>query len=294
MKLSAMCIRCQIDRQEERIRGIADENKKSAYLKEAASLIASASDDASAPYLIFRINAIYKRYFGEFQNYEKEKSEFNLLMLELEAGIEEDIRSGKNGEEILKNALKFARAANYIDFAAANQVKKSCLYELLRQAKGEPLDETAFARFRGDLEKAEKLAYLTDNCGEIVADKLLIRILQEQYPQIEITAIVRGEAVVNDATMEDARRTGLTQTVKVIGNGNGVAGTEIAMLSGEARQVIGSADIVISKGQGNFETLYGCGLNIYYLFLCKCEWFTKRFGMERLKGVFVNERDVRL
>ena len=50
-------------------------------------------------------------------------------------------------------------------------------------------------------------------------------------------------------------------------------------------------DVIISKGQGNFETLNGCGLNIYYLFLCKCEWFVKRFGMERFKGVFINDRN---
>ena len=72
----------------------------------------------------------------------------------------------------------------------------------------------------------------------------------------------------------------------------GVAGTQLRLLSREALDAVNAADVIISKGQGNFETIHGCGLNIYYLFLCKCEWFTKRFGMERLKGVFVNEADL--
>ena len=293
MKLSAMCIRCLIDRQEERIRTITDENKKSAYLKEVASIIASSEKDASAPYLVFRINTIYKRYFGEYRNYEKEMKEFNSLMLELEQGIEKDIRSGESKEEILKNAINYARSANYIDYGATNYVEKSRLLELLNKAEKEELDEGTFFQLQQELEKAKELVYLADNCGEIVADKLLIKILMEQYPNMNITVIVRGMSVMNDATMQDAQDIGLTEIVKVIGNGNGVAGTQISMISDEARYALGKADIIISKGQGNFETLYGCGLNIYYLFLCKCEWFSSRFGMERLKGVFVNERNVK-
>ncbi len=109
---------------------------------------------------------------------------------------------------------------------------------------------------------------------------------------MEITVIVRGMPVLNDAVPGDAEDVGLTDMVKVIGNGNGVAGTQRNLLSEEAEHALSGADVILSKGQGNFETIHGCGLNIYYLFLCKCEWFTKRFGMERLKGVFVNERDI--
>lgn len=125
-----------------------------------------------------------------------------------------------------------------------------------------------------------------------MADKLLIKILKEQYPNINITVIVRGMPVLNDATMEDARAVGLTEIATVIGNGNGVGGTQMNLLSEEAQRVCEAADLLIAKGQGNFETMHGCGKNIYYLFLCKCQWFSERFGMERLKGVFINERDV--
>ncbi len=292
MKISATCIRCLLDRQEERIRQMEDEDVKSAYLKEVAGIIASSGEDATAPYLVYGINRVYRRYFGSLPDYEKEKKEFNALMLGLESELEADIRMGTDREEVLRYALNYARTANYIDYGATNHVEKETLLGLLREAKGEALDAAVLKSLRNELETAGKLAYLADNCGEIVADKLLIKILKEQYPQLEITVIVRGMPVLNDAVPGDAEDVGLTDMVKVIGNGNGVAGTQWNLLSEEAEHALSGADVILSKGQGNFETIHGCGLNIYYLFLCKCEWFTKRFGMERLKGVFVNERDI--
>lgn len=292
MKISAMCIRCLMDRQEEKIRGIEDEKAKAAYLKEVAGLIASSPEEASAPYLVYEINKVYKRFFGQLPDYKQEKKEFNKLMLELEPELEEDIRSGKDKAEVLGNALNYARTANYIDYGAMNHVEKGTLLELLKKAKAEKLEPGTFQRLQDELKVAREVVYLSDNCGEIVADKLLIKILQEQYPGMHLTVIVRGMPALNDAVLEDAQETGLTDMVKVIGNGNGVAGTQLSLLSKEASETVYKADVILSKGQGNFETLHGCGLNIYYLFLCKCEWFTKRFEMERLKGVFVNERDL--
>lgn len=292
MNLSAMCIRCLIDWQEEKIREIADEDKKAAFLKAVAGIIASAGEEDSAPCLVYKINRIYESLFGEVMSYEKEKKEFNSLMLKLESEMEKDIRAGADREEVLKNAVNYARTGNYIDFGAMNHVEKKQLLELLHKSLKEEVDGHTFFMLRKDLAEAKELVYLLDNCGEIVADKLLIKILKEQYPQIHITVIVRGMAVLNDAVLEDAEAVGLTKIVEVIGNGNGVAGTQINMLSKEARTILEAADIIISKGQGNFETIHGCGRNIYYLFLCKCAWFSERFGMERLKGVFINEKNL--
>lgn len=292
MKLSAMCIRCLMDRQEEKVREIADEDKKAAYLKEVAGIIASSGEEDSAPYLVFQINKVYERFFGEIAGYEKEKKEFNSLMLELEGQLEESIRLGRDKEEVLKNAMNFARTGNYIDFGAMSHVEKEQLMELLQKAKEEEVDGHTFEMMLEDLKGAKELVYLTDNCGEIVADKLLIKLLKEQYPDLHITVIVRGMEILNDAVLADAEEVGLTEIVKVIGNGNGVAGTQINLLSQEAKDVLEAADLIISKGQGNFETAHGCGWNIYYLFLCKCAWFSERFGMERLKGVFINEKDI--
>lgn len=92
--------------------------------------------------------------------------------------------------------------------------------------------------------------------------------------------------------MEDAAETGMTSVAEVVGNGSNVCGTWLSGISEEARELLNSADLIISKGQGNFETLHGSGLNIYYLFLCKCEWFQQQFHARPLEGMFLNERRI--
>ena len=83
-------------------------------------------------------------------------------------------------------------------------------------------------------------------------------------------------------------------SVPVIGNGTAIPGTYLPAVLPEVRDQIKTADLIISKGQGNFESLHECGLNIYYLFLCKCELFTRRFGMKQYEGVFIREKDVKI
>ena len=85
---------------------------------------------------------------------------------------------------------------------------------------------------------------------------------------------------------------GLDKTASVIDNGSEIAGTVLSDISPAARKELENADLIIAKGQGNFETLHGCGLNIYYLFLCKCDWFMRRFAAERFQGMLINEKRI--
>lgn len=238
--------------------------------------------------LLSRINGIKRGYYGEVPEYREEKERFNRLMLSLADKIEEEILKS---QDPLAAAIRYARAGNYIDFGALPEVKEELLLELLEKAGKDELEEETYRRFRAELKPGNRLVYLTDNCGEIVMDKLLVRELKRSFPDLSVTVIVRGAPVLNDATLEDAEFVGLDREAKVIGNGNDVAGTYLAALSWEAKEKLEQADLIIAKGQGNFETLKGCGLNIYYLFLCKCELFVERFGMEQYKGVFVNEKN---
>ena len=130
---------------------------------------------------------------------------------------------------------------------------------------------------------------IADNCGEIVLDKLLIELLRKRFPQMDISVMVRGDEVLNDATAEDAVYTGIDQGARIISNGNTVAGTVYSMMTDEAKEAIDTADVVLAKGQGNYETLNGQGRHIFYAFLCKCELFTNRFTVPRLTGIFVEE-----
>lgn len=290
MAISSFCIGCILKRQEERIRELAfPEEIKSAFMKELCALIANAPEDATTPVIVADIRVLIQKYFDITDSYEAEKKHYNKLMLDSEDVLEQMIASA---DEPLKEALRFARIGNYIDFGALNEVKEKTLAELFAESENDTVNETEWAALKADLQKAKTLVYLTDNCGEIVADKLFIKEIQKVYPQLEVTVIVRGQDVLNDATMEDAKAVGLTEIVKVTGNGSAIAGNSLGYISAEAEELIRTADVVISKGQGNFESLNGCGLNIYYLFLCKCDWFVRRFKMKRLAGILINDRNL--
>ena len=287
MKLCASCMRCLVDRQEERVRDKGKEEDRDAYMRQVARIIAESAPEDSAPVLVERINEVYRQYFGPVTDYDEIKKEFNELMLSLEP----DIRSVMEaGEDPLHTAFVFARAANYIDFGMAGQVEKETLFQLLEKAAGDSMDEKVYEEMLSDLGKARKMIYVTDNCGEVVCDKLAVEELKKCFPGLDITVMVRGEAALNDATIEDAIQTGLDKAARITDNGCGVAGTPLDYVGADARRLLEEADVIVAKGQGNFETMHGCGLNIYYSFLCKCDWFRKRFGMEKNKGMFVRER----
>lgn len=289
MNLSADCICCLVAKQQQVIQKYEDENVKSAYLKSVLRMIADADPNASAPRLLADINSLHQAYFGFSYSscFDTVKKEYNDFVLCREAEI--TARLDETNDSLL-SAVKFARAGNYIDFGAMNNIENEKLTKLLDNAAYEEIDPTEFKSFVHDLQTAEQLVYLTDNCGEIVLDKILIRLIQKQYPRLHITVITRGKPVLNDATMEDAEYIGLSAIVEVIGNGTEIAGTQLDAIDPEARHLIMAADLIIAKGQGNFETLHGCGFNIYYMFLCKCDWFVRRFQLEKYQGVFMNER----
>ncbi|WP_418418165.1 damage-control phosphatase ARMT1 family protein [Blautia sp.] len=288
MKLNPFCMCCALNKQEQKIRHYPDMEKKTEYMKKVMALIANTEENDCAPSLSVDIQKLYSSFWNcPMEDFTKIKKEFNQLMLNMEASIEDKIRKANDP---LEKALLYARIGNYIDFAALSNVDQSTVITLLDEKSSEALDEKEYENFLRDLSSARKLVYLTDNCGEVVLDKLAVKILKEQYPDLDITVIVRGYPVVNDATMEDAEEIGLTDLVKVIGNGSNVGGTWIPGINSESRELLYDADLIIAKGQGNFETLNDCGLNIYYLFLCKCDLFQRRFHAENLQGMFLNER----
>ena len=292
MKLNPYCMCCAVNKQEEKIRKFPDMDKKTEYMKKVMSILSSAEEQDCSPSLSVEIKKLYSEFWNcPAEDYTEIKKEFNQLMLNVEAAVEEKIRTSADP---LETALLYARIGNYIDFAALENVSQETMLKLLENENQEPLSQTEYANFQTDLSTAKTLVYLTDNCGEIVLDKLAVKILKEKYPQLNITVIVRGYPVVNDATMEDAEEIGLTDIVKVTGNGSNVGGTWFPGLSNEARTLLEQADVILAKGQGNFETMNDCGLNVYYLFLCKCDLFQRRFHAKALQGMFLNERRIQM
>ena len=288
-RISSYCVDCIMEKQERNISLVADGDARKRYRQEVVQDVEGRSEEESVPALTAKLSLLQEKYLGDTNVFGEIKEKYNRIMLNLEPELWQEI---ENSEDSLARALSYARAGNFIDFGAMREVDDSIMMELIAMAPEVRLPADVYRDFLGDLENAERLVYLVDNCGEIVLDKLLIRAIHQTYPEIDITVIVRGAPVLNDATMEDAKSVGLTdmEGIRVITNGNRVAGTELRMLSGEASDAMYGADVIISKGQGNFETLHGCGMNIYYLFLCKCDWFSMNLGLPKLGGVFENEK----
>lgn len=291
MHAGSMCISCILSKEEQSIRQFPDEERKSEYMHLVLEVLYQYGRTESSPGLTERLARLYRDFWGEDRDYTAQKHQYNQLLLQMEKKLEQKIQ---NATEPLKECIKYVCAANYIDFSAVEHVNEDTLEELLENAVGQTVPEEEYQIFRTDLENARTLVYLTDNCGEIVLDKLFIKQIKETFPGLNITAMVRGGDVINDATLVDAKEVGLTEIVPCMGNGNAAPGTIVGRLSEEARETLFHADVIISKGQGNFESLYGEKLNPYYLFLCKCELFVYRFQMEQYKSVFVREERMKI
>ena len=120
---------------------------------------------------------------------------------------------------------------------------------------------------------------LGDNCGEIAMDRLLIETIRRLYPQIEVKYSVRGSAVVNDVTYEDAAAVGMDEVAEVIDNGDCLLTTLLCRASEDFRREFYAADVIIAKGMGNYEGLYNCDRgNIWFLMIAKCSVIARMSG----------------
>jgi uncharacterized protein with ATP-grasp and redox domains len=162
-------------------------------------------------------------------------------------------------------AVRFAIAGNAIDFALQTLQDAEAAVYTIHHAKDATLNGDTEA-FKEEIVAAQNILYLADNAGEIVFDRLLL----EQMPRERTTLVVRGAPVINDATMKDARAAGITSLVEVVDNGSDAPGTVLDDCSPAFLARFDKADLVVAKGQGNFETLSDVSKNIWFLLKVKC------------------------
>lgn len=288
MNINVDCLSCTVNKMQslfDQFTNVPDQ--KMLFMKRVYLMAASADEAESAPGLSGKMLRLLKEYIPSSDPYAELKTKYNHRLLTMET----DLMTRISDEQApLLLAIKYAMIGNFIDFGAMDEVDDDILHQLIDQASQKNIETKTYHEFTRQLEKANKLVYLGDNAGEIVLDKLLVRTLKERYPKLDMTFVVRGAPVFNDITKKDALEVGMDKLVQVIDNGSDIPGTDLNQISLEAREIIEAADIVLAKGQGNFESLAGCGLNIFYLFLCKCDLFTQRFGMKPFQGVFAEER----
>lgn len=290
MDINLECIYCTIKKADSLFSQYEiDEYEKLKFMKEVFKIVSMSNQTDTSPYINAQIMRLLTNKFFIEDIYLNVKKEYNELLL---SKSEEIFKEIEKSSEQLNLALKYAMVGNFIDFGAMDKVDKNKLENIILKVREQDIDIEEYDNFVKDLNDAKEIVYLTDNAGEIVFDKIFIMILQKLYKNLKITVIVRGKPIYNDATIRDAKEIGLCEIVEVIDNGTDIPGTQLDKITTKTKEIIDSADLIISKGQGNFETLFGCKKNIYYIFLCKCDLFTKRFNLEKFKGVFVNETNV--
>lgn len=285
--MDTQCLMCVLRRNIETARKLGDEKTATAFAKELAKAFGDMKPEDSSPVLGPATTALYEKYYGlPADRFRDEKEQSNRFVLERLEEIADRVRSA---QDPILAGLQYAILGNYIDFSALQgKVNFRELDQMLEEAEKMELDPDNLRDFRQDLKAGRRLLYLTDNAGEICFDRVFAQELARQYPQLEITFCVRGGPALNDATREDARLARIP--FPVIDSGSTVAGTVPELLGQEARQAMDGADIIIAKGQGNVETLFGSGYNVYYGFLIKCPRFEALFGKPRFTPMLVRDR----
>ena len=286
MNIDRVCVECLQDMRTMACPEWADTVQRVAYRQRVRDVV-ERSFDQCAPVVVGRIADIYREMFGPLVDYSETNRRFNAMMLSLEDDLTADVNAA---EDPLRRAVQYAIAGNVIDFAALKDVDEDQLRSLLDRAGKLDIHGGALEAFRSDLLSARRLALLTDNCGEIVADKVLLRTIRAMNAGVHISVLVRGEPIFNDVTLTDACQVRMTEVAdRVLGNGSGLPGNVPGCISREAQAVMEGADVVISKGQANYEGLAGCGMNVYYIFMCKCRVFMERFGVPQFTGMLIRE-----
>jgi len=262
----------------------ADEAVQEQMLREVLRWMSELDFSISPPAFAQRIHRRLRELTGVADPYQARKEAQNRMALDL---LPELRALTAAAEDPLLMAAHLAVAGNIIDLGAKSGLNEAEVHEALRHAAEVPLEGDRVA-FRAEVAQARRILYLADNAGEIVFDQLLV----EQLGLDRVTVAVRGGPVINDATLEDARLTGLTALVRVIDNGSDAPGTLPEECSPAFQSVFEAADLIVSKGQGNFETLSGCGRNVFYLLKVKCPVVADSIGLPVGSPVLRHERAI--
>jgi hypothetical protein len=208
--------------------------------------------------------------------YADKKRECNALAMALYGELKSRVTAA---DDPLRTAALIAVAGNVIDFGIYSSFDVAATIERAL-SRGLAVDD--YQALRRAVQTHSQVLYLIDNAGEIVFDRLLIEEIERLGRGV--TAVVKGLPVLNDATMADAREAGLTGICSVIDNGCDCVGTILEYATPQFNRVFDAATLVISKGQGNFETLLslgekGRGKEIFFLFQAKCDVVSRALGV---------------
>jgi uncharacterized protein with ATP-grasp and redox domains len=241
-----------------------DERIQRKVMDTVAEMIPAFPLDITPPEIAQQVYRVVYQITGNDDPYREAKKQSNEKALSLYPRLKQIVAAS---DDPLLTACKLAIAGNSIDLGP--QVEQYDLDSVIESTLRLPLAYDNYPEFRREVESASSILYLADNAGEIVFDKLLIEELC-QGRKLDITVVVREKPIINDATMEDAESVGLNALTTVITNGSDAPATILSQCSSQVRQLYDSADVVIAKGQGNYESLSDEDANIFFFLRAKC------------------------
>lgn len=245
----------------------ADETVSRRVMSRVADFVKNFQYDCTPPEMALKIMAIVEEETGVEDPYKAAKDESNRMASKFYPRLKEIVAES---DDRLLTAVEAAISGNIIDYGAKGHFDiDEEMHKLFNELNAEPKEVFDYVDFKTDLSKIENVLYLLDNTGEIYFDKVLIEQLLSQGKKV--VAVVRGGPIINDVTMDDAVNAGLTEITSVISNGVAIPGTVLKLCSDEFISAYNKADLIISKGQGNYETLEKeYDERIYFLFKVKC------------------------
>jgi uncharacterized protein with ATP-grasp and redox domains len=257
----------------------ADERLHRGIVRAWAGWLAQADLEPPPPALAARLYALAGEISGREDPFQEIKREANTRLMELYPRLEKRVAEH---EDPLLAALGFSIIGNYID----EGVKFDYDWQLALDQEGfDGLGNHDYKTFQAGLHQGANVFVIGDNAGEIVTDKLLVSRLLEKGCRVQYA--VRGGAVINDATYADAREVGMTRMCRVLTTGTAAPGALLDECSAEFRQALDQADMVVSKGQGNFEALGGRYPGVFFAFKVKCEPVSRYLEVPMGRSVFM-------
>jgi hypothetical protein len=271
MKVHLDCFPCFLRQSLIALRlGTDDEALQEAVLKSTLEYIRDTDTSQPPAYTTTFIHRKIRQMLGK-DPFREIKARYNRIALNLYPSMKALM---DKSPDPLCTAARLAIAGNIIDFGIFTSVD---IEGTVDKALNTNLAVDDYTAFRDAVADTDEILYLTDNAGEIVFDRLLIEQLTASGKKIR--AAVKGSPVINDSTMVDAEESGLTKICEVIENGSDAVGTILPWTSSGFQKAFNSARLIISKGQGNFETLAGIDKNIFFLFQSKCNVVSNELGL---------------
>ena len=284
--MNSLCVECRLRKDLDTARQLGDEQTATDFARAHMQLFLQMDKGENSAYFGARIDELFRKFYNlDADRFKEEKDASNAFVLQRLDALR---KKAESAEDPVYAALQLAVLGNYIDFSALRgEVDFSVLDDMLNKARELDLDKAVYTQFLKDCQTGKNLLYVTDNAGEIGFDRVMAEQLQKKFPHLNITFCVRGKPVSNDATREDAAAVGIAWPV--IDNGCAIGGTCIEHISQEANKALENADVILSKGMGNTESMYGCGYNVYYAFLVKCDRFMQYFNKPKMAPMFIRD-----